>query len=69
MTLKIPSVDFDNFIHFKLDPQTTMKVVSLCFVCSEEVTGAWEGTIGYSPNGQKLEVDPQIENSSGKALD
>ena len=37
--------------HFELDLQTSRKVLSLCCVCSEVGTGAWEGSLGYWSNG------------------
>lgn len=58
-----------DFAHFKLDPQTATKLVSLCFVCSEEGLGALEGAPGCWPKGQELGAGSQIDKSSDKGTD
>lgn len=42
-SVKMSGAIYD-FAYFKLDLQTTMTVVSLCFVCLEEGAEAWEAT-------------------------
>lgn len=57
-----------DFAHFKLDPQTATKLVSLCFVCSEEGLGPGKGPLGVGQKARSWELGPKKTKAQIRGL-